>query len=29
MHLGVGLGYQPADGAMFSVPQAERVRQWF
>src|SRR2546428_4423851 len=23
--LGVGLGYQPADFAMFSVPQAERV----
>ena len=25
MILGVGLGYQPADCAMFSVPQAERV----
>ena len=25
MILGVGLGYQPADGAMLSVPQAERV----
>jgi hypothetical protein len=29
MVLGVGLGYQRADCAMFSVPQAERVRQWF
>ena len=29
MALGVGLGYQPADSSMFSVPQAEGVRQWF
>ena len=29
MVLGVGLGYQPADFAMFSVSQAERVWQWF
>ena len=29
MVLGVGLGYQRADFAMCSVPQAERVRQWF
>ena len=29
MVLGVGLGYQPADFAVCSVPQAERVQQWF
>jgi alkanesulfonate monooxygenase SsuD/methylene tetrahydromethanopterin reductase-like flavin-dependent oxidoreductase (luciferase family) len=29
MVLGVSLGYQPADRAMYSVPQAECVWQWF